>query len=102
MKTDTKPTLNEVENGNKSKTLLCEIFINELPNTDEKIIDKYTKQISTELYNLLKELEAKGDRNYHINARCEINKKYGKFWRERLNMKKIYNSSNPFGKMSYY
>jgi hypothetical protein len=81
---------------------LTEEFIDSLPNTDEKIIDKYTKQISTELYHLSKEFEAKGDKNAHTNARCEINKKYGKFWRERLNFKKIYNSSNPFGKMSYY
>ena len=76
--------------------------INNLPNTDEKIIDKYIKQISTELYHLSKDFEAKGDTNAHINARHEINKKYGKFWRERLNSKKIYNSPNPFGKISYY
>lgn len=98
----TKPTSNEAENGNKSKPLLCDAFIEALPYTDEKIIDKYTKQISTELYHLSKEFEANGDKNAHVNARCEINKKYGKFWRERLNMKKIYNSPNPFGKMSYY
>lgn len=90
------------KDGNSTKTLLCDVFINELPNTDEKIIDKYTKQISKELYHLSKEFEANGDTNAHVNARCEINKKYGKFWRERLNTKKIYNSQNPFGKMSYY
>ena len=76
--------------------------INNLPNTDEKIINKYIKQISTKLYHLSKDFEAKGDTNSHINARHEINKKYGKFWRERLNSKKIYNSPNPFGKISYY
>jgi hypothetical protein len=102
MNTSTKQTENLAENGNKSKPLLCDAFIDALPHTDEKIIDKYTKQISTELYNLSKELEANGDTNAHVNARCEINKKYGKFWRERLDMKKIYNSKNPFGKMSYY
>lgn len=102
MKTDTKQSSNEAENGNKSKPLLCDAFIESLPYTYEKIIDKYTKQISTELYHLSKEFEANGDTNAHVNARCEINKKYGKFWRERLNMKKIYNSPNPFGKMSYY
>ena len=90
------------ELGNISKPMLCDAFIDALPHTDEKIIDKYTKQISTELYHLSKELEAKGDTNAHVNARCEINKKYGKFWRERLNVKKIYNSKKPFGKMSYY
>ena len=102
MSESTKTTSNEANCGNKSKPLLCDAFIDSLPYTDEKIIDKYTKQISTELYNLSKEFEAKGDTNAHVNARCEINKKYGKFWRERLNMKKIYNSPNPFGKMSYY
>jgi hypothetical protein len=82
--------------------VLSEEFIDNLPPTNEKIIDKYTKRISTELYHLSKEFEANGDTNAHVNARCEINKKYGKFWRERLNVKKIYNSPNPFGKMSYY
>ena len=79
------------QDGDSTKPQLCEVFIDTLQYTDEKIIDKYTKQISTELYNLSKELEAKGDTNAHVNARCEINKKYGKFWRERLNIKKIYN-----------
>lgn len=87
------------ETPNFCKPLLCDAFIDALPHTDEKIIDKYTKQISTELYHLSKELEANGDTNAHVNARCEINKKYGKFWRERLNMKKIYSSKNPFGKL---
>ena len=97
----TKQNLN-TEQSNSTKPVLCDAFIDALPHTDEKIIDKYIKQISTELYHLSKEFEAKGDTNYHVNARCEINKKYGKFWRERLKMKKIYNSPNPFGKMSYY
>lgn len=43
------------ENGNKSKPLLCDAFIDALPHTDEKTIDKYTKQISTELYHLSKQ-----------------------------------------------
>ena len=98
----TKPTLNEAENGNKSKPLLCDAFIDALPNTDEKIINKWSKQISRELVKLSKEFQAKEEPDYHNKARCEINKKYGKFWRERLNMKKIYNCKNPFGKMSYY
>lgn len=85
-----------------TEPLLCDAFIDALPYTDEKIIDRYTKQISTELYHLSRELEANGDTNAHVNARCEINKKYGKFWRGRLKLKKIYRSSNPFGKMSYY
>ena len=90
------------QNGNSTKPMLCDAFIDALPYTDEKIINKYTKQISTELYHLSKEFEVNGDTNAHINARYEINKKYGKFWRERLNVKKIYSSKNPFGKMSYY
>ena len=74
------------EPSNSTKPVLCDAFIDALPNTDEKIIDKYTKQISTELYHLSKEFEANGDTNAHVNARCEINKKYGKFWRERLSV----------------
>lgn len=35
-------------------------------------------------------------------ARKNANLKYGKGWRERLTVKKIYNSPNPFGKMSYF
>ncbi len=94
--------LKKNKNNNFTKSMLCDAFINELPYTNEKIINKYTKQISTELYYLSKEFETAGDTNAHVNARCEINKKYGKFWRERLDIKKIYNSPNPFGKMSYY
>ena len=75
------------ELGNISKPLLCDAFIDALPHKDEKIIDKYTKQISTELYHLSKELEAKGDTNAHVNARCEINKKYFDISKARLNAK---------------
>jgi len=81
--------------GNKSKPLLCDAFIDELPYTDERIIDKYLRTISKEIA-----IEAK------INgisiARKNANLKYGKGWRSRLTIKKIYNSPNPFGKMSYY
>ena len=35
------------ELGNSSKPLLCDAFIDALPHTDEKIIDKYTKQKNT-------------------------------------------------------
>lgn len=90
------------ETSNGTKAVLCDAFIDALPYTDEKIINKYTKQISKELVKLSKEFQSKGEPDYHNKARCEINKKYGKFWRERLNIKKIYNSPNPFGKMSYY
>ncbi len=75
--------------------LLCAVFIDELPNTNEKIILKYLKIISREIS---KEAKLVG-----INkARQNANLKYGKFWRERLTIKKIYNSPNPFGKMSYW
>ena len=76
--------------------------IENLPYTDENIIDKYCKKISKELVVLSKEFEKNGEKDYHNKARCEINKKYGKFWRESLTSKKIYNSPNPFGKMSYF
>jgi len=87
---------------NNTKQILSKSFIDELQYTDEKIIDRYSRQISNELRELSKELEANGDKNPHVNARCEINKKYGKFWRERLTLKKVYNSTNQFGNMSYY
>lgn len=94
--------LKNAELNNYLKPLLCDACIDALPNTDEKIIDKYCKKISKELTALSKEFELIGDKDYHNKARAEINKKYGKFWRERLNIKKIYNSPNPFGKISYY
>ncbi len=72
-------------------------------------MDKYRKEakrISTELYNLSKKLEENGDTNPHINARCEINKKYGKGWREDLELKSIKefpeNHKGRFDNMSYY
>lgn len=74
--------------------VLCTVFINELPNTNEKIIDKYLRIISNEI---TKEAKVIGIQKARQNA----NIKYGKFWRERLTMKKIYNTPNPFGKMSY-
>ena len=60
------------------------------------------KPILKEIKVLSNQYKLEGHTDYHNKAREEINKKYGKFWRERLNMKKIYNSPNPFGKMSYY
>ena len=70
-------------------------FIDNLKPTNEKIIDKYLKAISKEISNETKLIG--------INkARQSANIKFGKFWRERLNSKKVYNSVNPFGKISYY
>ncbi len=89
-----------MSNSNSSAAMtanpvLCAVFIDELPNTNEKIIDKYLRTISKEI---AKEAKVIGIQKARQNA----NIKYGKFWRERLTMKKIYNSPNPFGKMSYW
>ena len=43
MKTDTKTTLNEAENGNKSKPLLAVVFL-------DFLFPKYTKWIDIQLY----------------------------------------------------
>jgi hypothetical protein len=75
--------------------LLCAVFIENLPNTNEKIIDKYLRQISREIG---KEAKIVGIGKARQNA----NIKYGKGWRETLTAKKIYNCKNPFGKMSYF
>ena len=83
------------KSGNNTKPLLCDAFIDSLHNTDEKIIDKYLRTISKEIAQDAKTLGLG-------KARQKANIKYGKFWRSRLTIKKIYNSPNPFGKMSYY
>lgn len=54
-------------------------------------------RISKELKELSTKLEGEGVRNFHNIARSEINKKYGKFWRERLTP-----LSNEKIKMNYY
>jgi len=70
-------------------------FIDELPNKNEKIIDRYLRQISREIGREAKSIGI-------TKARQNANAKYGKFWRERLISKKIYNSRNIFCKISYY
>lgn len=72
-------------------------------------MDKYKKEakrISTELYNLSKQFELDGNKNPHIDARCEINKKYGKGWRENLDLKSIQefpeNHKGRFDNINYY
>ena len=52
-------------------------------------IEKKQRRIGKELKILSEKLKLQGLKNYHIHARCEINKKYGKGWRENLEMKKI-------------
>jgi len=81
--------------SNTTAELLSSVFIDELPYTNEKIILRYLKIISLEIS---KEAKLVGI----DKARQNANLKYGKFWRERLTIKKIYNSPNPFGKMSYW
>ena len=72
-------------------------------------MDKYkkeSKRISNELYNLSKQFEKEGKKDFHNMARCEINKKYGKFWRSELDLKSIQefqeNHKGRFENMSYY
>lgn len=55
-------------------------------------MDKYQKEakrISSELSNLSNQFKLEGRLNYHNAARSEINKKYGKGWREALDIKSI-------------
>ena len=56
------------------------------------------KQISKSLYRLSRLLQYKDINDAHGVARCLINKKYGKGWREALHMNMIYDSAP----MSYY
>jgi hypothetical protein len=67
---------------------------------DNKEITKKQRSISKELKNLSKELELQGVKDYHGKARCEINKKYGKGWREALEIQKTFEKGEI--KMSYY
>ena len=69
-------------------------FIDNLPNTSESIINEYQKFISNEIKTNSISMGIQ-------KARQEANKKYGKFWRERLNVKKIY-AHNSFGEMGHY
>lgn len=55
-------------------------------------MDQYqakAKAISKELSQLSSQLEYYGVKNPHIEARWVINMKYGKFWRERLDMQSV-------------
>ena len=65
---------------------------------DNKEITKEQKRISKELKFLSKHLKEQGVSNFHNTARQEINKKYGKGWRERLEMMKV----DEFISMSYF
>tara|TARA_R110002124_G_scaffold283633_1_gene459847 strand:- start:177 stop:377 length:201 start_codon:yes stop_codon:yes gene_type:complete len=56
------------------------------------------KRISKELKNLSKKYEKDGVKNFHNLSRYEINKKYGKGWREDLELRKTHS----FIKMNYY
>lgn len=65
-----------------------------------------SKRISAELSNLSKQYKLEGRTNYHNYARCDINKKYGKGWREELDFKSIQefpqNHKNRFSNISHY
>lgn len=71
---------------------------------------KKSKEISTELRNLSKQFQSEGRPNYHNDARCEINKKYGKFWRSELDKECVFSTEEAclkqnkgrFDNMSYY
>jgi len=77
------------------KTLeLTKEFIDNLPKTDEHIITKYQKQISNEI-------ALNGKLIGFNKARQQANLKYGKFWRDRLESKKIYKKDH-FKRISYY
>ena len=65
--------------------------------SNQEIIKKQ-RSISKELKTLSYELEKKGVINFHNLARCEINKKYGKGWKEDLEFIKTHS----FIKMNYY
>ena len=67
---------------------------------NNKEIEKKQRGISKELKTLSKNLELQGLKDYHGKARCEINKKYGKGWREELEMQKTFKNEH-FG-MSYF
>ena len=71
-------------------------------------MDKYqieSKRISTELKSLSKLYESREIKDFHNKARCEINKLYGKGWREDLDIKSIKkfpkNHKGRFNNMSY-
>lgn len=65
---------------------LNESIIDNLPKLNEKIINKYQQQIS-------REIKVESETLGIQKARQNANLKYGKFWRDRLEEKKIYNSS---------
>ena len=48
------------------------------------------KRISKEIKTLSLKLKEEGFKNHHDMARCEANKKYGKGWREELQMQMTY------------
>jgi len=61
-----------------------------------------SKKISKELKELSSKLENDGVKGFHDKARAEINKKYGKFWRENLRIEDVNANGESFVKMSYY
>ncbi len=79
----------------KPMDILTKEFIDNLPNTSESIIIEYQKFISNEIKTNSVTMGIQ-------KARQEANKKYGKHWRERLNIKKIYSHGNSLGELGHY
>lgn len=59
-----------------------------------KVILAEIKSISREVYLLSKEYEAQAMPDFHNKARAEVNKKYGKGWKETLQLKLHYKTNN--------
>lgn len=64
-------------------TFLNKEFIDNLPHSPASEIDKYQKYIS-------KQIRDNTDTVGLNEARHQVNLKYGKLWRERLEIKKIH------------
>ena len=67
---------------------------------DNKELEKQQKKISSELRELSKSFAKEGVKGFHDKARCEINKKYGKGWRENLEFQKSFDKGE--FNMSYH
>ena len=80
------------------------LYSNNINNKKHKMsnkeIEKKQRIISKKLKTLSKKLELEGVKNYHIEARCAINKEYGKGWREEFEMQKTFKKGD--FNMSYF
>lgn len=92
--TKSKPFTNSY-NNNQPYCRWCGVDFKVMNN---KEINNKLKKISKELKELSIKFEEQGLKNFHNLARYEINKKYGKGWREDLELMK----TEKFIKMNYY